>query len=295
MPGMPGMRKVRWQIVGLIAIIALLILYIQKQEGFQSTSSVLILYCYKEDAESKKNIEYFLKKGITDDPVVQYRFLVNAGRDTVTFPEQPNVRVIRRKEDEYDLLTYKWYFKQSGESADSVIWINSSCKGPIGITGRDWIRVIEEYLRMKDIVGPVVEFHREGSPPFLHSYMLAMNRRGFEEIRSHLESFSSTSMSDVITLERVLTERAIERGLRVGTFLKRFREVNLSDPSNWSLKKWGIDPEKTDFERPGNYYGGDLDPNEIIFFKNIRRAHAHRAPHMAGISDTVKAFLDSLN
>lgn len=290
------MRKqgVGWQILAIIGIAFLLLLTLQRREGFQTSKSVLILYCYKEDPESKKNIEYFLKKGLTDDPVVQYRFIVNTGRDTVSFPEQPNVRVIRRKEDQYDLLSYKWYLETSGESADIVIWINSSCKGPIGLSGRDWIRVMEQYLQLRDIVGPVVEFHREGSPPFLHSYMLAMNRRGFEEIRSHLLSFSSTSMSDVITLERQLTERAIERGLRVGTFLKRFRDVNLSDPANWSLKKWGIDPEKTDFERPGNYYGEDLDPNEVIFFKNIRRAHAHRGQHMAGISDTVKAFLDGL-
>jgi hypothetical protein len=70
--------------------------------------------------------------------------------------------------------------------------------------------------------------------------------------------------------------------------------VDLSNPDNWDPTVSGVDPIQTEFEAPGMYFGGDLDPREVVFFKNIRRQHAARPAAYAGISKANKEFIDSL-
>lgn len=213
----------------------------------------------------------------------------------MTFPSYSNVKVIRRKEDEYDLLSYKWYLNSTNESADTVFFINSSCRGPIEKEGRLWIEHFQTHFAGADFIAPVFTFlpkQENQEAPFLHTYMFGVTRKGLQSVLQTMKEHSN--QDSVYALEKNITWDAFKRGFKITTLLSRFKGVDLSNPKIWDPTLSGIPSMRTEFEAPGMYFGGDLDPREVVFFKNIRRQHAVRTAEYAGISKENKEFIDSL-
>ena len=69
-------------------------------------NNILILYCYYEKNNIyKNNLEFFLKFGLYDE--CDYLFIINENL-SLKIPEQNNIKVIFRKNEDYDFGAYNF-------------------------------------------------------------------------------------------------------------------------------------------------------------------------------------------
>lgn len=275
----------------------------------------LVVYCYKEDEDSKKNLEYFLQHGVTTNPQVHYVFIINNETCTVDIPQASNISKWVRSESQYDVITYKYLLE--GLTNDFVtsfsyyFFLNSSCRGPFlppyllrtdrpaSETNYTWVFLFQQMLKQYDLVAPIVEYPpnligKENSrAPFVHSYMFSFNKRGFKNFQVTLHHHKGDTTADGIKLERAIGRNCFLGGLRVRSLLTRFQQIELTDRQNWDDAIWNPKGGLTCYEVPGNYFGMDVHPYEILFVKNIRNLHQYRGKERAGISNTLAAQIEN--
>jgi hypothetical protein len=130
--------------------------------------------------------------------------------------------------------------------------------------------------------------------PFIHSYMFGVTRSGFSVVKNVFAQITTDDKTYAVhNTERKLTSAVLVNGHKVSSLLSRFKNVDLNDQTNWDYKLWKGPKNATCYEVPGNYFGIDLNPYEIIFVKNIRNANETRSQFSSGISD--KLFLEIQN
>jgi hypothetical protein len=93
------------------------------------TNNILILYCYYEKNNIyKNNLELFLKTGLHDE--CDYLFIIN-GDLSIKIPEKNNIKVLFRKNEDYDFGAYNDAFDTFDTSQyDYYFFINTSVRGP---------------------------------------------------------------------------------------------------------------------------------------------------------------------
>ena len=263
-----------------------------------SNYRTLVVYCYYEDINTKKNLEFFIKEGIILSPNYHYVFTVGGGKHTLIFPEHPNVRVIVRNDNEDDIATHKYTIQtltpEFIDTFDRIYFMNSSCIGPFlpPICSDNWIELFNRKLESVDIFGPIVQFHPRTKLTFIHTYMFGVNRFGWNVMKSVILSKTFRQKTDAISFENEITNAVIVSGGKFGHLLSRFRDVDLTDSQNRQYTIWNSKNRDGCYEIPGNYFGIDVHPFEVVFVKNIRRANATRSTCNAGISTTLSLYLN---
>lgn len=265
----------------------------------------LVCYCYKEDPDAKLNLEFFVKHGVCDSPLVQYIFIINNKECSVEFPKQSNLTVWIREENEYDVISYKHVFAEFSQESlkdySYYFFLNSSCRGPflppyLNLNSGSnfvWLFLFQQMLKTYDLVAPIVEFpfniigQEKERVPFVHSYMFAVNGKGFESMQQTLRNHTGTTAGDGIELERKIGRDIILSGGKVKSLLTRFTHITITDKANWIDSLWRPNGGQTCYEIPGNYFGIDVNPYEILFVKVIRRSHQYRGEALSGISETL--------
>lgn len=266
-----------------------------------------IIYLYKEGEYTKKNLQFFLDHGITDDN--DFYILVNNHECSVNIPHADNIKVIK-KDDQLDFPSYWWLLNNEDlEQYDNLIFLNASCIGPFlpRYCNNNWIYYIEQILRNYDFIGPVIEFPASEDNisvkwfngetiPFIHTYMFAMNKSCFPVFIQSLNDLKTkypgcTEKTSCIILERELANLFIQKGLKIYSFLLICDSADINDRTNWHSDLWHESKNITCFEVPKNYHGIDLNPLEIMFIKNIRNEHEHRGKDRSGISNELKTTL----
>lgn len=94
------------------------------------TNNILILYCYYEKNNIyKNNLQIFLKYGLHDE--CDYLFIIN-GDITIYIPKQKNIKVIFRKNEDYDFGAYYDALKTQEiiNKYNYYFFINTSVRGP---------------------------------------------------------------------------------------------------------------------------------------------------------------------
>lgn len=259
--------------------------------------NTLVLYCYKESPESLINLSFFLKHGINDS--ADYVFIINNNLCSLPFP--PNVTVIKRQEDEYDLLSYKWYFDTYNPIYKNYYFINSSCIGPFlpPIISDNWISIFNKRLEEYDLIAPIIEFPPDScgnslignsstsNIPFLHSYMFGTKS---PEILKKFFNIMNNTQDSVTSYERILTSIYLSNDKKIFSFLIAFKNVDINNNFLWNWKLWNP-TDITCYEVPGNYFSIDINPLEVIFVKNIRKIHMHRNEERSGLSKNIRDML----
>tara|TARA_B110000208_G_C11775868_1_gene431998 strand:+ start:311 stop:1063 length:753 start_codon:yes stop_codon:yes gene_type:complete len=90
-----------------------------------------VLYSYFETNESKKNLDFFLKNGISINNDIFYVFLINNHKYSVKFPNQNNVKIICRDNIGHDFGSWKYGLRSiNKDTIDYFIFMNDSVCGP---------------------------------------------------------------------------------------------------------------------------------------------------------------------
>ena len=92
-------------------------------------NNILILYCYYEKNDIyKNNLEFFLKFGLYDE--CDYLFIINENL-SLKIPEQNNIKVIFRKNEDYDFGAYNFALNTVDiNKYNYYFFINTSVRGP---------------------------------------------------------------------------------------------------------------------------------------------------------------------
>lgn len=286
----------------------------------------LVVYCYREDALTKPNLQFFVDVGVFADPRVDFVILVNDKMCTVDTSRvgKASLTIIHVPKNDNDLGTYAWFLTtQNLSQYDAVYFINSSCRGPFvtgsgqtGLPPQKWTTAMNALLVQPKtgLVGPVLEVpsdtngwqpepHGPTDPatrrltvPFIHTYMFGVSKAGLRVLQDVLKRLPARDKAAALRAERYITSAMFQAGLKVRTLTTRFSGVDMSDPSNWDAARWRPtphDPLTTCYEKPGNYFGMDLHPFEVVFVKNVRVANDGRRQQDAGISPTLALQVDN--
>lgn len=271
----------------------------------------LVMYCYYETDETKDNLNFFVNNGIYNNPQYQYIIIINNKKCSVNIPDYSNIKVIKRTENNSDLFTYKLILETFNQnlldSYDRFYFINSSCLGPFmsNINSNSWIDSMNLLLNDYDLIGPVVEIPGDNlgfkalninsnkNIPFIHTYFFGLNKFGFKILQN---IFDEIDVDDkkfmVVNTERKITSAILTKNGKIKSFLTKFKNVDLNDQKNWQSSLWNKNNKGSCYEIPNNYDGIDLNPYEIVFFKNIRNANTTRPEKNAGVD---KIILNSIN
>lgn len=262
----------------------------------------LVLYCYYETEKTRINLNFFCKKGVFDSDNYHYIFLINNSICSIKIPSYSNIKIINRKDNEDDLSSYKYCIETIGIEYfleyDTFYFVNSSCIGPFmpTITNRNWIDSMNDFLEEYSMIGPIIEIPPDNlgahginkNIPFIHSYMFGVNKNGFLLMMNVLLNNTDKSKSHIVyNIERYLTSSILLGGGKIKTLLSRFNSYDINNESLWYSYKWNDLHKPTCYEVPGNYFGIDVNPFEIIFVKNIRMENETRLLENSGISDTL--------
>ena len=272
----------------------------------------LIIYCYLENENTKKNLNFFLKNGVFNDEKYFYIFLINNKICTCKFPDYSNINKIYTPENSNDLYTYNWYLKSLDNSFfdnySYFYFINSSCIGPFipPICKNNWINMMNDYLNDYEMIGPIIEIPPDSNGfkflnysnikniPFIHTYMFGFNKTGFKIFKDILNKYNSTSkLNAVIITERIITSAILLNNGKIKSLLSKFKNINLNDPNEWVSSKHNEINKLTCYEIPNNYFGIDVNPFEIIFVKNIRNTNETRHHTNSGISQNLAKQIDN--
>lgn len=287
---------------------------LQKGGANTPVNKTCVLYCYYETDETRKNLEFFVKNGVFDSDSYTYIFIINNNTCSVNFPTYKNIQVLKRAENETDLQSYKWAITELEKGSASffqgfsnIYFINSSCIGPFmpTVCDKNWIEHFNAVSHGIDLIGPVIEFppdtkgydalsiKSDKNIPFIHTYMFGTSTKGFEVVKSVLFDMKpDINKDDIVNIvERKLTSSVLTKGYKIKSLLTRFKNVDINNESTWNTKLWSGKDGITCYEVPGNYFGIDLNPLEVVFVKNIRNQNATRGESVAGISETLSSYL----
>lgn len=271
----------------------------------------LILYLYREDAKTIRNLDFFLKNALLASEIYTYLFIINDHKCSLDIPSLPNIKILK-KENSFDLCAYKQALDFIGDSFDFFIFINSSCVGPLvpAYENKEWPDLFTSLINEKvKLVGPVVEIPKDSygasclnehkyitesqsSVPFIHTFMFATDKTGLQVLQKY-DVFLENSISRfelIHVYERLISSSFLNEGFKIKSLLYKFKNIDLSDKKNWNYKLWSKS-HITDPEIPSNYDGIDLHPFELIFFKNIRYRHSFRSWRASGLSSTSKKLI----
>jgi hypothetical protein len=103
----------------------------------QNESRTLILYAYFEKNEIyAKAFDYFIKLGVDQSDMIDYVFIIQGFNTSVSIPEYPNVKVLKRENTCFDFGAYGKALEWLGgignlSKYEFFVFINPSALGPI--------------------------------------------------------------------------------------------------------------------------------------------------------------------
>ncbi len=277
---------------------------------------VFVSYVYHDFLDSAQNFKYF----IDNFKFKNTEILVGANTfNYFDIKKIPNKYRINIAKYETDLEFHFEALEQINcNYYDLVMLLNSSCIGPICPTyvGDLWLDKILQLTLQHNagIVAPVIEVppDQNGSAvyeekyikylkdnnlniPFAHTYCLFLSPAAATALKkSGICSEKNISKNDAVAyFERAISAIVMKAGLNLRSLLYKHRNVNFENPSEWIFSKHS-NSNLTCPEIENNYYGSNIIPYEVIFYKNIRHPGAHRGEEISGIPKFIANYLSNI-
>ena len=261
--------------------------FLQKE---QTPRNDAIFYCYFEKNKLyKENFQYFLLHVVQPlHECVDFYIIIN-GECSVTLPQYPTVKIIRRKNLGYDFGAYSHCINHHlKKEYDYYIFMNSSVRGPIPHS-IDWRQRFKELF--SNDVGLVGVSINMANPESLFALPNKHHLPKNKAVLSHVQSMffilkhdvflylqqekqffsdeeilnQSTDLWDIILNKEIgMSQLVFEGGWNINCILSQYRDRdyrNLDKNLNTSCE----DPY-----RKGCYFGNDIQPEEAIFHKITR-------------------------
>lgn len=234
----------------------------------------LITYVHYERDFTKKNLDFFIKIGLTNSSDHQFNFVINSSTGGECIPRQSNVSVIKGHNEGYDFGGYKQSIQSvEFEKFERYIFINDTCRGPFLPSyipdSLSWIDLLNSCIdNTTKLVGPSWNF--SGKTPGVHLHIQSycfvidfiglqtlLNKNIFDcNIQSKSKSKDKHDMKDLVIInhELKMSETLIESGFKI-------RPLQLSQYNG---------EQHGDICYDEKYYGTTLNPLEIMFIKTNR-------------------------
>ena len=255
-----------------------------------SKIAVVYAYCEKNE-EYKKNLDFFIKKGVyANDENIDYFIVVN-GESNYSFPEYSNLKVFFRENEGFDFAGYNRGIEEaekSGKHYDYYTFINTSCRGPFlpeYCSAMKWtepfLKLFEKDYKIK-MVGVSINFLFRSLRPHIQSYFFMIDNDALNYIR--YEGLFNKSFGDLINViesqEIDLSLLLLKKGWNISCIipeyqnidysllLKKFNEGGFYDSIELNNRIYKSSHSHGDIICFGKMcFGRDLHPYELIFIK----------------------------
>ena len=257
-------------------------------ENYQNNNKICCLYAYYEKNDLyKNNLEYFLNNGILDN--IDYYIIIN-GKCTVNIPEKENIKILKRENKGWDFGAYSYCIKTLDKEYDYYFFLNTSVIGPYleNKAENDWsIYFIELFKDNVKLVGTSINvfdnkglgeytlsdvYNHDKPYPHVQSMFFCIDNEFFNYLKSiHFfnedEINNMKDINEVIVKKEIgLSQMALSQGWNINCILSKYKDldyINIKENINKTSQE--SDPYYKD-----NYFGGNIDKNEVIFYKNNR-------------------------
>ena len=236
---------------------------------------IFISYAYFSSEQADHNLRFFIQREllIYNNENIDYIFVIN-GYDCsdITFPERPNVIVLRRENIGYDFGGHKHALDHChGKQYDYYFFMNSGVFGPIMpsyFTHEHWsnifIRKINDRVKLVGITIVCLPHHDLGGyGPKVEGFFFLTDNVGLQLLKDEGTIFCDhpNFESVIIKGEYGLSNCIIRHGYSLDCMIRKYQGIDWRDQNNWSLNN---NKHPT---RKNSFYGESLNPYELIFHK----------------------------
>jgi hypothetical protein len=247
------------------------------------TNNILILYCYYEKNDIyKTNLELFLKFGLYDE--CDYLFIINDNL-SVKIPEQNNIKVMFRKNEDYDFGAYNHALTTIDTNKYSYyFFINTSVRGPFVpiYTNLKWYQPFINLLKNDvKLVGTTINILNTNSNesntfynitkftrPYTHvqTQMFAMDKEclNFLISKKLFENNNYNNYVEFIAIKEILmSQLVLKNNWNISCIIPEYQNIDyrlLKNDINFSSVNG--DPNFTN-----GCFGRTIHPYESIFIK----------------------------
>jgi len=246
---------------------------------------VCIYAYYEKNEEYKNNLEYFLEKGGIQ-PDIDYYIVVN-GKCSLDIPDLSNVRIVYRENKGFDFAGWQHIIKNYIlRPYDYYICLNSSVRGPYP-ENKPWL---DQFLPLfesgKDVkmVGTSINifdsefwvdmksiYNKDAPYSHIQSMFFILNREGFDYLNEtgffddEDDLVEKNNMNHMILYKEVMmSQLIIKNGWNINCILPKYRDLDYREV------KSNINPSGCDPYYRGAYFGGTIQPEEVVFYKSYR-------------------------
>lgn len=242
-----------------------------KKETFDNTNKTLVLYTFHE---YNKNVEFFIKKGIFKDNMIDFIIICNNKNINIDVPDY--VKIIKRDNTGYDfggwsegLLTNDLY-----KNYNNFIFVNSSVIGPIvpKYYKNNWTQIFIDGLTddIKLFGCTINSYDENGNHDYMNkshiqSYVFSLKLDTLKYLISK-NIFSLTELSNdynsaVKDKEIKMSREIINNNWNIGSLFIQYNNIDFRNTNKYSTDIFLNNPTTI------GYYGQPLSPYEVIFLK----------------------------
>ena len=235
---------------------------------------IFISYAYFSSEQADHNLRFFIQRELLiNNENIDYIFVIN-GYDCndITFPERPNVTVLRRENIGYDFGGHKHALEHChGKQYDYYFFMNSGVFGPIMpsyFTHEHWSNIFIRKIndRVKLVGTTIVCLPREdlgGYGPKIEGFFFLTDNVGLQLLKDEGTIFYDhpNFESDIVKGEYGLSNCILRHGYSLDCMIRKYQGIDWRDQNNWSLNN---NKHPT---RKNSFFGESLNPYELIFHK----------------------------
>jgi len=228
---------------------------------------------YQKKVIYTENLNFFLAKGLTNSPNHHFNFIINSPTGGEQIPQQENISVIKGHNKGYDVGGYHQSIESSNlEEYDYFIFMNDTCRGPFLPTylpqNLSWVDLFLDKLDDKvKMVGPT--WFNKNYTPFLQEQLKVP-----EGQNTHIQSYCFGL--DKVGLDLIRRRAKFQTRGKAQRNIIKDHEVGIGQlliKNGYQLKPFQLshygNQKNEDVCHNGGYYGININPIEVMFFKTI--------------------------
>lgn len=262
-------------------------------ESVSKANTDVLLYVYYEQSDAKRNLQFFVDHALHDH--MDFVFIIQGDTLTVDIPVRPNIKIIHRENNCYDLGAIGSILSANGHEIrkryEKFVLMNSSVRGPFfphwaRMQGTCWSNLFLQPLTgLTKLVGITANCDKS-YPRHIQSMLFAVDKFGLELIEKSLRC--ANNRADAINHgELLMTALIREAGYQAETIYSMRGNTKYEKSEDyWEQCAHG------DVYFPNGMAGMDVHPYDTVFVK-LRRALPDGDP-LNALSEAGEHILNTL-
>jgi lipopolysaccharide biosynthesis protein len=230
-----------------------------------------VFYSYFQTKESQKNLEFFIKNGISLNVDIFYVFLINNHNYSVKIPNQTNIKIICRDNIGHDFGSWKDGLEYIEKTFDYYIFMNDTVRGPFlpryipkNISWYQmFCNLISEKVKLSGLTINYFPFGNKGNDlQHVQSMMFCTDKVGLEILNKNIfnlslneyEIYIKNKKNFIIKFEIGMSQQIIKNGFDIAA-------LYVCDTKKYKTE---------DIWYNNKYFKTTINPLETMFIKKNR-------------------------